>query len=265
MKKPQIWHYGLVARYWAEFETEGGPDAAYYEKLIKKSGQPALDLGCGSGRLLLLFLRAGLEVDGCDVSGDMIAAARQRADQEGFAPRLAVQGMHELDLPHRYRTIFSRGMVGLGGEHRLTMQGMHRAYEHLREGGTFAFDYMPRWNDPPAWMSRLPEGRRNLPQDWPTADERLPLTDGTEIELTTRTIMTDPFENVAARQIRVRLWRRDEVLQEEIHTQRLDDYTKNELVLMLERAGFNDIQIFGDFSDEQANADHYNLVFVCRK
>jgi hypothetical protein len=34
---------------------------------------------------------------------------------------------------------------------------------------------------------------------------------------------------------------------------------------MLERAGFNDIQIFGDFSDEQANADHNELVFVCRK
>ncbi len=26
MNQPQIWHYGLVAREWAEFETEGGPE-----------------------------------------------------------------------------------------------------------------------------------------------------------------------------------------------------------------------------------------------
>jgi hypothetical protein len=49
--KPQIWHYGLVARYRAAYQTEGGPEAAFYQQLIQTSGQPALDLGCGSGRL----------------------------------------------------------------------------------------------------------------------------------------------------------------------------------------------------------------------
>jgi hypothetical protein len=34
---------------------------------------------------------------------------------------------------------------------------------------------------------------------------------------------------------------------------------------MLERAGFRDIQIFGDFSDEPATADHKDLVFVAKK
>jgi hypothetical protein len=26
--QPQIWHYGLVTHYWAEFETEIGPEAS---------------------------------------------------------------------------------------------------------------------------------------------------------------------------------------------------------------------------------------------
>jgi hypothetical protein len=65
--------------------------------------------------------------------------------------------------------------------------------------------------------------------------------------------------------MRARLWRDGELVKEEIHTQNLDDYSKNELVLMLEYAGFNDIQLFGDFNDELATMDHANLIFVARK
>lgn len=265
MKQPQIWHYGLVARYWGEFETEGGPELAYYLKQIETSGQPALDLGCGSGRLLLPLLQSGLDVDGCDYSEDILEMCQKRIEKEGLSTRLYAQAMHELDLPRRYRTIFSRGVIGLGGERRLTMQAMQRCYEHLRPNGVFAFDYMVRWNDPPAWLSRLPENRRSLPQEWPASGERKRLPDGTELELVARTISTDPLENVAARQMRARLWKDDELLKEEVHTQKLDDYSKNELVLMLERAGFRDIRIFGDFKDEAATADHNDLIFVAKK
>ncbi len=265
MQRPQIWHYGLVARSWAEFSTEGGPEAAYYKKLIETYGQPVLDLGCGSGRLLLLYLQAGLDVDGCDYSEDMLAVCQERAEKEGLSPRLYAQAMHELDLPRRYKTIFACGVIGLGGEHRLTMQAMQRCYEHLRPGGTFAFNYTVRWNDPPAWLARLPENRRALPDEWPASSERQRLADGTELEEATRTVETDPLENVATRQIRLRLWHEGDLIKEEIHTQRLDDYTKNELVLMLERAGFSDVQVFGDFSDEAATADHNELSFICRK
>jgi SAM-dependent methyltransferase len=265
MERPQIWHYGLNARWWAEFATEGGQGSAYYKKVIEQSGQPALDLGCGSGRLLLPYLQAGLDVDGCDFSEDMLAVCRERAEREGLSPQLYAQAMHELDLPRRYRTIYATGVIGLGGSQRLTMQAMQRCYEHLRQGGTFAFDYMVRWNDPPAWLSRLPENRRALPDEWPESSERQRLADGTELEMAARTVDMDPLENVATRQIRARLWRDGELLKEEIHTQKVEDYTKNELLLMLERAGFSDIQISGDFRDEPANMDHNDLVFICRK
>ena len=75
----------------------------------------------------------------------------------------------------------------------------------------------------------------------------------------------DPLEEVATRQIRARLWRNGELLQEEVHTQKLEDYSKNELVLMLERAGFSNIAITGDYLDEPATADHSTLVFAAKK
>ena len=126
MRQPQIWHYGLMAREWGAFETDGGPQAIYFQKLIETVGQPALDLGCGSGRLLLPMLRASLDVDGADYSKDMLAQCRQRAQAEDLSPLLYAQPMHELDLPRRYQTIYACGVVGLGGDKQLTMQGIRR-------------------------------------------------------------------------------------------------------------------------------------------
>ena len=113
-EQPQTWHYGLVAQYWAEFQVEG-PEIAYFQKLIEKVGQPALDVACGTGRLLLPYLRAGLDVDGCDISPDMLALCAEKARLEGFSPRLYPQAMHELDLPRTYQTIFVCGGFGIGG------------------------------------------------------------------------------------------------------------------------------------------------------
>jgi SAM-dependent methyltransferase len=263
--KPTIWHHGLVSRYWAEFETDGGREAEFFRALIARSGQPALDLGCGSGRLLLPLLQAGLDVDGCDYSADMLARCGERVAAQRLSTRLYEQAMHALDLPRRYRTIFCCGVIGLGGERRLALKAMQRCHEHLRPGGTFAFDYQVRWNDPPAWLSRLPEGRRALPQDWPSSAQRELLADGSELELAARTVAMDPLEEVATRQIRARLWRDGELIKAEVHTQKVEDYSKNELVLMLERSGFSAIKIVGDYSDEPATADHKMLVFLAGK
>src|ERR687884_121833 len=101
MAEPQTWHYGLVARWWAEFNVDG-PEIAYYRRLIEHYGQPVLDAGCGTGRLLPPYLREGLDVDGCDLSADMLALCRARAEREGLTPRLYRQALHELDLPRRY-------------------------------------------------------------------------------------------------------------------------------------------------------------------
>ena len=74
--QPQTWHHGIVARWWAEFNI-GGPEIPYFQKFIEANGQPALDLACGTGRLLVPYLRAGLDVDGCDISSDMLALCRE--------------------------------------------------------------------------------------------------------------------------------------------------------------------------------------------
>jgi 2-polyprenyl-3-methyl-5-hydroxy-6-metoxy-1,4-benzoquinol methylase len=86
----QTWHYCLVARHWAE-NNATGPEIAFYRRMIERYGQPVLDAGCGTGWLLIPFLRAGLDVDGCDVSEDMLAYCQQAAEREGFALQLPLE------------------------------------------------------------------------------------------------------------------------------------------------------------------------------
>ena len=121
---PQVWHYGLVARGWAEFNTDG-PEIDYFRKLIERYGEPALDVACGTGRLLIPFLRAGVDIDGSDVSPDMVALCSEKARREGLTARLYHQPMHELALPRKYKTIVVCGGFGLGGSLRamLTIAG----------------------------------------------------------------------------------------------------------------------------------------------
>ena len=130
----QTWHYGVMARHWAENNTTG-PEIAYFQKLIERYGQPALDAGCGTGRLLIPFLRAGLDVDGCDVSGDMLRYCRSKAESEGLSVRLYQQALHELDLPRQYQTIVACGVFGIGVSRDLDMQALRRFHQHLLPGG----------------------------------------------------------------------------------------------------------------------------------
>jgi SAM-dependent methyltransferase len=265
MALPQVWHHGLVTRYWAECERETGEDLAYFKRLIAEAGQPVLDLACGSGRLLIPYLKAGLDVDGCDLSSDMVDRARERVLAEGLDTHLYPQAMHELDLPRRYRTIIACGLIGLGGERELTQEGFRRCYEHLRPGGLFVFDIDPRYNDPPAYLSRLSENRHALPDRWPASGNRLALDDGSELELVVRTVAVDPLYETQTRQIRARLWQGEEMIAEEIHTMRYEEYGTNELLLRLERAGFENVEIHGGYGDIPATADDRKLVFLARK
>lgn len=105
---PSDFYTGLVADLYAPLKSASFPPDRYVE-LIAKYGQPALELGCGDGDLLLDLHRAGLDVDGIDSSADMIARLRRRAAELGITANAWVTTMEELTTTRGYRTIFLAG------------------------------------------------------------------------------------------------------------------------------------------------------------
>lgn len=72
--------YDLCARYYdGDYEAAGYEhDVAFYVERALASGGPVLEMGCGTGRILLEVARAGVEVAGVDVSGEMLARLEER-------------------------------------------------------------------------------------------------------------------------------------------------------------------------------------------
>ncbi|MDH3942586.1 MAG: class I SAM-dependent methyltransferase, partial [Anaerolineae bacterium] len=108
MSKYDYEYRGLMAETWDLLRSgiKDWPDTPQYRKLIKRYGQPALDVGCGTGRILLPFLLDGLDVDGVDNSPEMLARCREKAQVLNLSPTLYEQTMEGLDLPRKYKTIF---------------------------------------------------------------------------------------------------------------------------------------------------------------
>jgi SAM-dependent methyltransferase len=264
MSEAQTWHYGLVAHWWAEFNVDG-PEIEFFRPFVE-AGQPALDAACGTGRLLVPYLAAGLDVDGSDISSDMLALARERAMREGLSPPgLYAQAMHELDLPRRYGAIFVCGGFGLGGERAHDTDGLRRIFEHLEPGGTFVLDNEVPYADPILWKYWPRDERPELPRAWREEGTRRTATDGTEYELRSRVVAFDPLAQRVTMGMRAAIWRGGERVVEEEHELRMTLYFTHEIELMLASAGFVDVELRAGYEDRPPTADDDFVVFIARK
>ena len=108
MKDHDPEYRGLIASSWdlLRGDTSDWPDRPFFRKIIANDGQPALDVGCGTGRLLLDYLSEGLDVDGIDVSPEMLWICLEKAQDFDLNPTTYQQAIQSLDVPRKYRTIF---------------------------------------------------------------------------------------------------------------------------------------------------------------
>jgi SAM-dependent methyltransferase len=261
----QTWHYDLIAKWWAEFNDDFRPhEIAYFQRYIERDGEPALDVACGTGRLLIPYLRAGLDVDGCDVSADMIALCREKAAREGLSPTLFVQPMHELDPPRKYRTIVVCGAFGLGSTHRQDVQALRRFRENLEPDGTLLLDIEVPYADEKLWGYWPNDERVKLPEAEGRPRSLRRASDGSELGLRSRIVDLDPLAQRVTYEMHAEQWRDGALEAEEDHVLNIGLYFRNELLLMLERAGFTDVVVEGDHNDAEATRDDGFIVFIAK-
>jgi SAM-dependent methyltransferase len=264
MSEAQTWHYGVVARWWAEFNLDG-PEIEYFQRFVE-AGQPALDAACGTGRLLIPWLHAGLDVDGCDISPDMLALARERAEREGLAgPKLYAQPLHELDLPRRYRTIVVCGGFGLGGQREHDVEALGRIYEYLEPGGVFVVDNEVPYASASLWKLWPKGDRGGLPRPWRDEGDRKVAADGTEFELWSRLVELDPLAQTVTLEMRAEMRRDGDAIAKDEHVLKMTLYFTHEVKLMLEQAGFRDVELRAGYTDAAPTPDDDFVVFIARK
>ncbi len=259
--EPLVWHYGLMAERWGEAITDA-PEVPFYLREIEARGGPVLDVACGSGRVLLPLLSAGVDVDGCDISQDMLDQCSANGRKLGLTPTLYAQPMDTFDIPRRYRTIYICDSFGLAGSRERDLSTLRRCYEHLEEGGALLINLEAEYNSPDAWLRWLPEGRQALPEEWRPDPSTRVASDGTEHRAQFRMIDVDPLDQTYTREVRLEKGTPGETAVSEQYMLRENIYLKQEVVLMLRVAGFREVTVRGNWSDEPATADHEDLIFT---
>lgn len=258
------WHYGLIARWWAEFNKAEPTELDYYRSAIQTFGEPVVDLGCGTGRFLVPLSAEGFDIDGVDVSADMIAAARAQLPKS-WTGQLLVQGLHELQLDRTYRTAYMCGVFGIGGSRDRDREALRRVHQYLEAGGALLIIHQLPYDGEEGLSDWLPGHRAGYPQPWPDEGNRRRTADGDEIDLISRVAELDPLEQQIVLAMRARLWRDGSVVKEESYVLRSCLYFAQEVVSMLDHAGFRDVVIEGSYSGMPATGDDGNVIFVARR
>ena len=85
-------------------------DVAFFVEMAQRSGGPVLELGCGTGRVLIPTARAGIEIVGLDASSMMLSVCRKKVLSEPETVQskvndLTMGDIREFDLRRKFNLV----------------------------------------------------------------------------------------------------------------------------------------------------------------
>jgi SAM-dependent methyltransferase len=226
-------------------------DIAFYRSLAREGGGPVLELGCGTGRVLLPLAADGFPCTGLDASRHMLDAIRAKSTFPNL--RLVHAPMQRFDLGgDRFGLIFSAFRAF---QHMYTVEDqlacLTCARRHLAPGGRLAFDvFAPRL----ARMA-LAEEPENVELRFEHAGESV-----------ARYVSVSRDLAAQVQTVRFRYERSagGKVVGNEHVSFQMRWFWRFELEHLLARAGFSDVAIFGDYDRRPVAADTPAFIVVAR-
>jgi len=223
----------------------------YIEQLLRVRGtkpRRVLDLACGTGNVAELLAQAGHEVVGVDVSGPMIAQAIAKAERKRLPITYHRQDAACMRIPgppfDLCVSLFDS--VNYITDPADVQRAFHRVAEHLRPGGLFIFDI----NSVFALENGFFDQEHTDPRD--------------RLRYVWRS-QYDPRSRLC--RVHMRFWWRDARGRErefaETHVQFA--YTVEELIAMLEAAGFVAIQTYHAYTLVPVRPSSDRIFFVAEK
>jgi len=139
--------YGkALVDYYDLFFTGLKGDVAFYVEEAQKAGSPVLEIGCGTGRILIPVAEAGIEITGLDASKDMLSVLSRKVSalDDAVSSRIEiVEGdMTDFSLGRKFNLIMIPCRAFL---HLMTVDGQKKALgcirEHLADGGRLIMNF----------------------------------------------------------------------------------------------------------------------------
>ncbi|QJE94972.1 class I SAM-dependent methyltransferase [Luteolibacter luteus] len=234
--------------FWAE---EGEPaELQLLEETLREYPGPSLEIGCGSGRLLLPLLQKGHEVEGVELSSEMLEMCRKAATDLSLEPVLYEADMTAFDPGKTYRSVLVPAFtLQLAPDPAAALAHFCKL---LEAGGVIYLSvFIP-----------MAELHRELPEGQWYEDHGAKLPDGRSATLETRHGL-DRKARILTREHRYRLHGADGSLEAEHESQQtIRWFTARQLRGMLAKAGLEPIHAIADFDPEQPVDEEAQIITV---
>jgi len=251
--------YLISAKYYdGAYGTIDVTDARFYVDLAKETGGPLLEIGCGTGRVLLPTARAGIEIHGLDISWPMLDVLRENAGREIAQVQrritLHTGDMRDFRLGHTFPLVT---MPFRPMQHMFTVTdqvaALKSAAAHVAKGGILAFDvFYPKFE-------RLPQkiGEEQLEVEWsPTSD--------TIIRRYYRKDALDKINQSLALTFIFRTYRNEELICEERESLKMSYYTYPHLRALFLMADLEPVAEYGSFAKTPLDNTAEEMIFLLR-
>ena len=236
-------------------------DVAFFVEMAREAAGPVLEIGCGTGRVLIPTARAGVEIAGLDSSSKMLAVCRQKLGLESeevqSKVRLAKGDMRRFDLNRRFHLVT---MPFRPFQHLLTVEDQADCLacvrKHLVDGGRFVLDV---FNPSLPYLAGKEE---NLLRDEP----EFMMPDGRRILRHTRILSRDWFNQVADVELTYEVTHPDGYEERLAHSLRTRYLFRFEAEHLLARCGFQVEALYADY-DKSPYGSKYpgELIFVAKR
>lgn len=247
--------YDVIAPFYDLEHAHFDEDVSLYLNFAELSSSPLLELACGSGRLLVPLAREGYKLTGIDSSRSMLDLAQHALEDAGVAEQctLLQENMCTMRLEQKFRMAF----IALGSfGHVCTRQDQRQAlavvHDHLTVGGRFILDIS---NADVRYMEQL-SGQMLHQGTWKREDGTMlshfvsPASSPTKHLLE----LTHFYEE----------HQQGQAIQRTVITTHLYLFEKNEVELLLEEAGFEITDVFGDYEFSPFELESPRMIFVAQ-
>ena len=208
------------------------PDTAFHLERFQGFARPILEPACGSGRTLVPFLKAGLDITGFDPSPEMLDRCRDRAAEAGFSPDLSLGGYTDFAYQRRFGAILiPAGSFTLIDDFAVAMVVLRRFHDALEPGGVLVLDTQGL-----SYLASQVDDRRR----WTAPNGDLLTLEGVRTR-------TDWFRQRAETTYRYERWRDHQLVETQIDVMAQRYWGLDEFRMALEAAGFADVSVVGNY------------------
>jgi SAM-dependent methyltransferase len=234
--------------FWA---AEGqNEELSLIENFLQQYPGTALELGCGSGRLLTPLLETGYLVEGLDNSEIMLQLCKERSQK--YDPVLHRANIEDFRTGSIYGAITVPAFTLQLIKPEQISSVLNNIHQHLHPGGGLYFSIFIPWAE---ITGELEEDRWYLDQEAMTPD-------GHSARCYTR-FQIRRISQALSRDHRYEIVAQDnELLEQSESSQILTWYWQREMALLLENAGFTIQQVIGDFDAELPCDDNCQILTV---